>query len=419
MPVVKPWISKFYVFTIVSLSVLSHYLFKGFNKTRKKKGRKRPHRVFMIGAFYNSGWLQAHATPLVHSDSIDEVYIICDESIKFDIPNVSFECPSPLLARIIGRGPARIVTLLKAAYRLRPEIYMGYHIMPNSPLALLAASLFNGKSIYQMTGGPGQIIDGGYKSESPLLQALGKPSPFIESCLSKMIKCMDCIVVRGNNAKTYVNDRQLSDNCVIITGAIDTKLFAPSKNQSKEFDIITVSRLVSKFKGLERFLYVTKELTVKHLNFKAAIVGDGPAKQKLIKLAQNLEIDKNVAFLGKLNNVSSVLDRSKIFVLLSPSEGMSIAMLEAMSTGLPVVVTDVGELGDAVREIGSGFLVDYQSPKDVSLHILKFLNNEDYRADCAVAARQTVESNYSTAAIAKKWDQVFEQMFFSEIGTRK
>jgi glycosyltransferase involved in cell wall biosynthesis len=57
----------------------------------------------------------------------------------------------------------------------------------------------------------------------------------------------------------------------------------------------------------------------------------------------NLGIDRNVRFAGHQNTVEDWLRKSKVFVLTSDSEGLSLSMMEAMMCGLPAIVSDVGE----------------------------------------------------------------------------
>jgi glycosyltransferase involved in cell wall biosynthesis len=411
-------IARLIVLIFVSVVVTTHMFARRIGGFFPRLN-SRPRRVFMIGAFYSSGWLQAHAGPLSQSNHIDEVYVICDKPIEIDLAGVYFRCPSPWLTRWFGRGLARVVALLLAGWHLRPHVYIGYHIMPNAALALLGAALFNGKAIYQMTGGSIQIRDGGYRSESPLLQATGGPSRLQERALSLMVRRFDAVVVRGQNARKYVEENALSKHCVILTGAVDTDRFKPRGFESKDVDIVTVSRLVRQFKGLERFLAVVRTLVDRHSGLTAVIVGDGPAKHELQQEVEALGIQDNVVFQGQLADVTKMLSRAKVFVLLSPSEGMSIAMLEAMSAGLPVVVTDVGELGDALREHGGGVLVNYRTPDDVATHISALLVDPIYWSTCSSAARETIKLTYSTGSVSAQWDRMLTQMFHCDLSASR
>jgi glycosyltransferase involved in cell wall biosynthesis len=74
--------------------------------------------------------------------------------------------------------------------------------------------------------------------------------------------------------------------------------------------------------------------------------------------ARSLDVEAHVAFRGRQDEVAADLGRARVFVLTSRSEGLSIAMAEAMMAGAVPVVADVGDLGDLVRDGENGYLVD-------------------------------------------------------------
>ena len=105
------------------------------------------------------------------------------------------------------------------------------------------------------------------------------------------------------------------------------------------------------------------------------IVGDGPLRQELETLAAALGLGDAVEFAGQRVDVSSILGRSRVFVLTSKTEGLSLALMEAMMAGLPAVVSDVGDLGDLVRHGENGYLVDVQTPDRFAERIAAILKD--------------------------------------------
>lgn len=402
----KAWLARGIVFAFVGLAIGVRTA-GSWLRRNSKQDQTRPFRVFLIGAFDSAGWIMAHAGPLVRCQTVDEVYVICDEPFNLELEGVTFCCASPKVRRWLGRGGGRLWVLFSEAFRLRPRIFMGYHIMPNAPLALLAAGLFGGKAIYQMTGGPIQVEGGGYRSENPLLRATRRASLAQENLLIRLVKSFDWVVVRGEKAAGYVRDKIGMERCLTLTGAIDTERFAPAENRAVEIDLVVVSRLVGEFKGIERFLEVMARLKVLLPNVQATIIGDGPAREEFEEDTRRNLLEHNIRFLGRRQDVRTVLRQSRLFVLLSPSEGMSIAMLEAMACGLPAVVTNVGELGDALKDDGGGVLVEYRDSEEVALLIYELLKDPErcYRMSCN--ARRRILERYSMNAIANLWDSAF------------
>jgi len=411
------WLSRLLarsvLYTLLSVVIVVHWVSKLLGSLflwlaqvtgLQSSTKRRPNRLVMIGTFYNPGWFYAHVGPLIRCEQIDEVIVITDEPVALDMENVSFQCPSPTLNARVGRMAARLLTVLRVGWQYRPIIYMGYHVMPNSPWALLGARLFGGKAMYQMTGGPVQIEGGGYLSENPLLRATGDRSKLQEQLLYAMVRCFDAVIVRGSKAQQFVRDQQLNKRCIVITGAMDITRFSPGDAELKDFDIVYVARLVP-VKGLLLFLEVVAQIKASLPSVRVAIVGDGPLYDELIKQSERLGIRDNLHFLGKLSDVIPVLRRARVYVLLSENEGMSIAMLEAMSCGLPVVARDVGDLGDAITGRDSGVLVEKIDRQVIADATLRLLTDEAQWQRQSLAARQTIIELFSVDAITERWEK--------------
>ena len=127
-------------------------------------------------------------------------------------------------------------------------------------------------------------------------------------------------------------------------------------------------------------------------------------RPELERTAKALGIESHVEFLGKVDRVEKVLQRCRLFVLVSPSEGMSIAMMEAMATGVPVVVTDVGDLRDLVTPDRTGMLLDSVDPAEASKSIVAILEDEERRLSMSDAARAAALAHCSVEAIARRWN---------------
>ena len=109
----------------------------------------------------------------------------------------------------------------------------------------------------------------------------------------------------------------------------------------------------------------------------AAIVGDGRLREELEVYAESLGLTENIEFLGKRKDVEELLMHSKVFVLPSKSEGLSIAMIEAMSAGVVPVVPDVGDLGDRVIDGVNGYLIEPNKIEEYAEIILSLLQDQD------------------------------------------
>jgi glycosyltransferase involved in cell wall biosynthesis len=306
------------------------------------------------------------------------------------------------MARYLGRSLSRALLLLRSAKRERPDLLMGYHIMPNALLCLASAAILGLEAAYQMTGGPIQLIGGGPGSENRLLRRLRQPSRTLERLVFHVVRQFDLVVVRGRSAKEFVERHGLNRNCLIVTGSVDTERFSPD-GSLPEYDLVCVSRLIHN-KGLEFLLALVVQLRALCPSLRLALVGDGPLRHALETQARALGIAKNVCFLGLRSDVIEVLRRSRAFILASPSEGMSIAMLEAMAAGVPVAVTDVGDLRDVVSCGSTGIFLSGDDPVTDARAVGELLSNSLQLQGMSRNGRQLIEEGYSIAAVARRWD---------------
>jgi len=125
----------------------------------------------------------------------------------------------------------------------------------------------------------------------------------------------------------------------VVTNGIDWQRINRVHPSAKQSDIIYVGRLVE-HKNVDLLIKALKTVKADVPDVKALIVGDGPEKGKLKSLVSELELEKNVLFLGFLedyNEALSLMKSSGIFTTPSTREGFGMAALEANACGLPVV----------------------------------------------------------------------------------
>ena len=149
----------------------------------------------------------------------------------------------------------------------------------------------------------------------------------------------------------------------IVHNGVDTTLFhpAPTPRETAEIRIVSVGRLIER-KGHHHLLRAFAELSRSgDIPLILTLVGTGDAEPMLHQLAQELNIADRVEFSGFVprERMPEIYHRSDVFALASQSEGMSIALLEGMASGLPVVVTDTGGVQELVTEDVNGKVVPW------------------------------------------------------------
>ena len=373
---------------------------------RRRPKRCLGHEIAVLGNFHNPGWCNAHLRPIANARTVKRIYVVSDE-VAFQHPRMTAVCAESPPSSIFASSIRRTYALYRVLKTKTICTIVAYHVMPNVLISLVLARIFSCRVVYQMTSGPAQIEGGGYKCGNPIQCRLHWKSWLLERWLMRMVSMCDSLVVRGTTASHYLDSKNIGKPVSIVTGAIDTDRFSPRRS-SHVYDLVCVSRLVPG-KGLERLIEVIRHLDRQDRTTSLALVGDGPMRRHLLDLTERYQLSSRVTFLGRQSDVESVLNKAKMFILLSKSEGVSIAMLEAMSCGIPVLVTRVGDLSDFVKHRQTGFLVEPDAtPKELASIVLEILTSKHTASLVGENAREAILARTSLDKIERRWDRVFE-----------
>ncbi|MDP7385299.1 MAG: glycosyltransferase family 4 protein, partial [Nitrospinota bacterium] len=136
----------------------------------------------------------------------------------------------------------------------------------------------------------------------------------------------------------------------------------------------TVGRLTA-VKDQRTLIAAAKILADRHPDLVVLLIGDGGLKGGLEAQTRDLGLEGRIRFLGWQSDVPELLNALDVFVLCSLNEGMGRALVEAMSSGLPVVATSVGGMPDLVEEGVSGYLVPAGQPDVLAAAVSRMLED--------------------------------------------
>ncbi len=139
--------------------------------------------------------------------------------------------------------------------------------------------------------------------------------------------------------------------------------------------LICVGRLES-IKGIDFLVHVVSDLGRAGHGCHLKVIGDGSQRSRLQSLARRLGVEPMVAFSGARSQaeVMEALAASDVFVSGSHQEGFSLALIEALSMGVPCVVTDAGSAAEVVRDGETGYVVRTRNPADFATRVLAAAN---------------------------------------------
>jgi glycosyltransferase involved in cell wall biosynthesis len=172
----------------------------------------------------------------------------------------------------------------------------------------------------------------------------------------------------------------------------------------RAYDLINVCRL-ARVKRLDVFLRAVAEVVRHRPETRAVLVGDGPLMSELIDLRDNLGLSRVVEFVGQQQDVPQWLTNSRVFLLTSDSEGVSLSVMEALTAGCVVVASDVGDLGDVVHQGENGYLLPRGDISAFAERLLVMLNHRGQLESLSVAARQRAR-DFSLMAASRQWESV-------------
>lgn len=194
------------------------------------------------------------------------------------------------------------------------------------------------------------------------------------------------VVYNGINIKDYLIDKKYNE--------IRSNFFREKFNLNQDAKIILTIGRIDTPKDYPNLLNAFKLVCERNLNTYLFIVGNGPKKDEIVLLANNLGIINNVIFMGLRNDIPRLLYDCNLFVSSSAWEGFGLAILEAMVCGKPIVATST----DGAKELlDAKYLVCIQSPVELANKILEVLEH-----DITYIKYSGIEK-FDWVNISKKW----------------
>lgn len=172
--------------------------------------------------------------------------------------------------------------------------------------------------------------------------------------------------------------------------------------------IFFVGRL-TKIKRAERFVALAADTVEALPNATFVIVGDGPDRSELEKLAAPL--GERLRFAGWSADMPSVYAAADLMVLTSDNEGMPVALIEAAMQGVPAVSTDVGSVRQVVCDGTSGTLVGVNDAKGLVDAVVSLASNSAKRAVFGQAARAHAKAKFSEQRLADDISTIYKSLY--------
>jgi glycosyltransferase involved in cell wall biosynthesis len=205
------------------------------------------------------------------------------------------------------------------------------------------------------------------------------------------------------------------DRVHLIWNGIDLRPFIgperPHQDQSGKNCALNVGLAgrLSPEKGIDLFLRAAANVLRELPLTQFLIAGDGPDRATLEALIHELGIEKNAFLLGRNDDMPSFYASLDLLVSSSRQEGLPMALLEGMASGVPLVATAVGAVPNVVHNNQTGILLPAEDVKALTAAIVKLLSEPASRKTYGTAARDLIRSEYSAERMMAEYLHLYHQ----------
>jgi len=172
--------------------------------------------------------------------------------------------------------------------------------------------------------------------------------------------------------------------------------------------LICAAATLAERKGIRYLIEAAKQLKLGGTPVHLVIAGDGEQREELERLARDLDIA--ASFIGFYSDMPTLLATADVFVMPSLSEGLGVAVLEAMAAGKPVVASAVGGLRESVLDGATGFSVPPADSEALAEGIAKLISNPAMATEFGLAGRARARANYSLDNMARSNEALYHEL---------
>ncbi|MED4400681.1 N-acetyl-alpha-D-glucosaminyl L-malate synthase BshA [Metabacillus fastidiosus] len=174
---------------------------------------------------------------------------------------------------------------------------------------------------------------------------------------------------------------------------------------------------VSNFRKVKRVQDVVHafHLINKEIDAKLLLVGDGPEMTSVSKLVRDLNLEKQVLFLGKQDNLDELYSMSDLKLLLSEKESFGLVLLEAMACGVPCVGTNAEGIPEVIVEGETGYLCEVGDIQAIAERAIQLLSNDVLHKQMSEKAIQVAKEVFHTGTIVSEYENIYYELIDEDV----
>lgn len=284
--------------------------------------------------------------------------------------------------------------------QLKPNATLAFFGMPSGAVAWFLKKIYHIPYIVSLRGGD---VPGFRPYDFKIFHKL--IGPFLRVIWHQA----DAVIANSNGLRELAVAFDSSIEIPVIPNGVDGTHYVDKPRSWSPVQVFSAGRIVYQ-KGLDLGLRAFAQL--KQLDWQWRIAGDGPQIESLKALAQELNISERVIFLGwqSREELTQWYHQSNLFLFPSRHEGMPNAVLEAMSSGLPVVATRIAGSEELVVNEVTGLLLESEDIDALRDGLYRLIVEEKLRIQMGHASRQRVEEKYSWKNVADQYSKILKSI---------
>lgn len=221
----------------------------------------------------------------------------------------------------------------------------------------------------------------------------------------------DLNIAVSQAVKDFLVESQISrpEKITVIYNAVE-----PSKKKAKIFSesritLGTVGTLNLQ-KGIQYLIQAMPKILAEFPKTKLVIVGEGAYKSHLEKLTKKMKLNRSITFTGFVKEIDDEMIKFDIYVQPSMSESFGLAIVQAMSLGLPIVATNTGGIPEVVTTGKSGILVEAKNPRALTEAILTLMRDKAKAKEMGKLAAADAKMKFNLQDLIEETEGIYEKV---------
>ena len=354
--------------------------------------------------------LRSYFKPLAEMKRVARLTVVRDTNFAAFADNVDWH-PSAGASRMIPtRLVYRVFAIVKLVARRRPSVLMVMHWFPDGFYLYPLARLLGVPLIAHIIGGTAEIDSGARKLA--LSRAPRAVKRAAQSVTRHMLSGLTAVTFTGPTTLARFRSRGVANSNLTVIRPV-VSLDTPLRPLvERGVDIVFVGRIDAD-KRFDRFLRVLARLGSSRSSIVVRVCGVTAADVASHEQTRRVTLPDavRIEYLGQIDDVRPHLRASRLFMLTSDSEGLSLAMLEAMGCGTVPVVTDVGDTGATLREAASGIAIEVHpdeitTGEAIAREAARRLDDDALWARESKNAHAYIRDRHSAESATSDWDHL-------------